>query len=58
MRVARSLEEAAGFGPAAVTIGNFDGVHVGHARLLNEVVRAARAHGAQPAVLKIGRAHV
>ena len=30
MRVARSLEEAAGFEPCALTIGNFDGVHIAH----------------------------
>ncbi len=51
MRIARSLEETAQFGPTAVTIGNFDGVHVGHARLLQEVVRAAQAKGVEPAVL-------
>ena len=51
MRVARSLEEAAGFEPVAVTIGNFDGVHTGHQELLREVARAAREKGLQPAVL-------
>jgi len=51
MRVARSLEEAAEFGPVAVTIGNFDGVHLGHKRLLDEVVDAARERGVSPAVL-------
>jgi riboflavin kinase/FMN adenylyltransferase len=51
MRVARSLEEAAEFGPVAVTIGNFDGVHAGHRLLLDEVVRVAREEGVQPAVL-------
>ena len=51
MRVARALEEAAEFGPTAVTIGNFDGVHVGHRRLLQEVVCAAREGGVEPAAL-------
>ncbi len=51
MRVARFLEEAAEFGPTAVTIGNFDGVHAGHQRLVREVVAAARENGLQPAVL-------
>ena len=51
MRVARSLEEAAQFEPVAVTIGNFDGVHIGHQQLLHEVKRAASEKGLQPAVL-------
>jgi riboflavin kinase/FMN adenylyltransferase len=51
MRVARFLEEAAEFDPVAVTIGNFDGVHIGHQQLLEEVLRAAAEKGVQPAVL-------
>src|SRR6202171_1206854 len=51
MRAPPSLEEAAGFEPVAVTIGNFDGVHTGHHELLREVARAAREKGLQPAVL-------
>ena len=34
-RIFRSLEEAASaFGPCALTIGNFDGVHAGHRHIL------------------------
>jgi riboflavin kinase / FMN adenylyltransferase len=51
MRVARTLEEAAGFGPTAVTIGNFDGVHIGHRCLMQEVAEAARTHGLAAGVL-------
>ncbi len=51
MRIARSLEEAAEFGPLAVTIGNFDGVHLGHRKLLHTVVEAAKAMNVAPAVL-------
>ncbi|WP_277212745.1 bifunctional riboflavin kinase/FAD synthetase [Isoptericola croceus] len=32
-----------GFGPSAVTIGNFDGVHRGHQAVLGRLVRLARA---------------
>jgi riboflavin kinase/FMN adenylyltransferase len=46
IRLYRSLEEAAGeFGPCALTIGNFDGVHAGHRKILAEVARVARASG-------------
>ena len=40
MRVARTLNEAAQFGPTAVAIGNFDGVHIAHRELLSTVLRA------------------
>ncbi|HYM09440.1 MAG TPA: bifunctional riboflavin kinase/FAD synthetase [Bryobacterales bacterium] len=44
--VYRSLEQVpAGFGPAALTVGNFDGVHQGHARILREVGALARERG-------------
>jgi riboflavin kinase / FMN adenylyltransferase len=51
MRVARSVEEAARFGPSAVTIGNFDGVHAGHRRLFQQVIDAARKSGLHSSVL-------
>jgi riboflavin kinase/FMN adenylyltransferase len=35
----------AGFGPSAVTIGNFDGVHRGHRAVLKQVVDRARSAG-------------
>jgi riboflavin kinase/FMN adenylyltransferase len=50
--VFHSLEEAAGrFGPCALTIGNFDGVHAGHRRIMRRVVALARERGWRPAVL-------
>ena len=51
-RVFRSLADLpANFGPTAVTIGNFDGVHKGHRMLMGRVVELARQHGWKPAVL-------
>ena len=37
----------AGFGPALVSVGNFDGVHRAHAHVLGEIVRRARESGAK-----------
>jgi riboflavin kinase/FMN adenylyltransferase len=43
MRIFRSLEEVpADFGTTIVTVGNFDGIHCGHQRVLQEVVQRAR----------------
>src|SRR5258706_13845343 len=48
----RSLEETPGdFGPCAITIGNFDGVHKGHRQIMRRVVGIAREHGWKPAVM-------
>ncbi|NPA91189.1 MAG: bifunctional riboflavin kinase/FAD synthetase [Chloroflexi bacterium] len=38
-------------GKTTVTIGNFDGVHLGHQHLIRHVVEDARAHGRVPAVV-------
>lgn len=52
MTVFRSLEAATGvFGPCAVAIGNFDGVHVGHQALLRATVAYAKPPQLTPAVL-------
>lgn len=46
VQVWRDLDEVPpGFGPSAVTIGNFDGVHRGHLAVLGRTVRAAQDHG-------------
>src|SRR5579883_1357436 len=44
-------EVPADFGPCAVTIGNFDGVHIGHQHLIGAVVQKARENGWKAAVL-------
>jgi riboflavin kinase/FMN adenylyltransferase len=51
MEIARTIQQAAGFRPCALTIGKFDGVHAGHGRLLREVVEIARERGLQPAAM-------
>ncbi len=48
MRVFRHLEEVpADFGPAVISVGNFDGVHRGHQAVLAQVVRRANEQGAR-----------
>jgi riboflavin kinase/FMN adenylyltransferase len=43
MRIFRSLEEVpADFGSTIVSVGNFDGIHCGHQRVLQEIVQRAR----------------
>src|ERR1039457_279816 len=52
MRIFRSLDDVpADFGPCALSIGNFDGVHFGHRRILRQVVALAAARGWKSAVL-------
>src|SRR5689334_23233059 len=52
MRIYRSLEDLpADFGPSALTIGNFDGVHFGHRQILRRLREIAAAHGSKPSVL-------
>ena len=41
MRITRGIPAAA-HSPVALTIGNFDGVHLGHRAMLDELARAAR----------------
>jgi riboflavin kinase/FMN adenylyltransferase len=52
MRIYRRLEEVpADFGPSALTIGNFDGVHCGHRRILRRLKAVAEERGWKPSVL-------
>lgn len=45
LRLTDTADLPADFGPTVVTIGNFDGVHLGHATLLAAVVDRARQDG-------------
>jgi riboflavin kinase/FMN adenylyltransferase len=52
MRVYRSLSELPpDFGPSAITIGNFDGVHFGHCEILRRLKTLADANGWKASVL-------
>jgi riboflavin kinase/FMN adenylyltransferase len=52
MQVFRKLDEVpAGFGPSVVSVGNFDGVHRAHVRVVGEIVSRARKRGAKSVVV-------
>ncbi|HNP16576.1 MAG TPA: bifunctional riboflavin kinase/FAD synthetase, partial [Terrimesophilobacter sp.] len=43
MKIFRTLDEIpAGFGPSAVTVGKFDGIHLGHHRMIDTLLAQAR----------------
>ena len=54
MRILHSMEEFDGAG-CVVALGTFDGVHLGHARLIEEAVSLARAYGLPAAALTFAR---
>lgn len=51
MKVFRGLPNAESRAPCALTIGNFDGVHLGHQALLAHVRQAAQKRGLDAAVM-------
>ncbi|MGE3193591.1 MAG: bifunctional riboflavin kinase/FAD synthetase [Microbacteriaceae bacterium] len=56
MEVYRSSEAIpAGFGPSAVTVGKFDGLHIGHRDVLRQLCERAQADGLVPTVVTFDR---
>ncbi|GAA0420498.1 bifunctional riboflavin kinase/FAD synthetase [Leifsonia naganoensis] len=56
MKVFRSVEEVPdGFGPSAVTIGKFDGVHSGHRAVIGRLRQVAADRGLTAAVITFDR---
>jgi len=56
MMIFRSLEEVPrDFGPSAVTIGKFDGVHLGHREVIAQLRRTSAERGLVPTALTFDR---
>lgn len=56
MEVYRTSEAIpAGFGPSAVTVGKFDGLHIGHRDVLRQLCERAQADGLVPTVVTFDR---
>ena len=51
MRIFRGIASLPDFAHAAVTVGSFDGVHLGHRALLERVVAEARKQGGESVVV-------
>lgn len=51
MKIIRSLSQIKSMPPLALTIGNFDGVHLGHSQILNQVKKIAKEKNLASAVL-------
>jgi len=51
MRLIRGLSRAALLGDCVATIGNFDGVHVGHQAIFKQVIALAKEHGLPSCVI-------
>src|SRR5678816_3381954 len=50
MKVVSQLSDTSVLGPSVLTIGNFDGLHLGHQQILKTVVERARKLRMCPAV--------
>jgi len=55
MRIETRLEDLAGIGPSAVTIGKFDGVHSGHRAVIGTLHERARERGLAAVVVTFDR---
>ncbi|GAB3385906.1 bifunctional riboflavin kinase/FAD synthetase [Humibacter soli] len=56
MRIFRSIDEIpSDFGPSAVTVGKFDGVHLGHRAVIGRLLQVARDAGLASVVVTFDR---
>lgn len=50
MEIFENLQDIGGIEPTAIALGNFDGIHLGHQRLIGDTVEKAREKGLKSAV--------
>jgi len=51
MKFFHSVDDVKGFPEPVLTIGNYDGVHIGHQRIINRVVEIARSKAGTPMLM-------
>src|SRR5437867_9744794 len=51
MEIVRDTKKYRSTGRTSLTIGNFDGIHLGHRKILSELVNSARESGTRSVVL-------
>ena len=51
MQVHRSIESLPNFRNAVITIGTFDGVHLGHQKIISALVQEAKAAGGESIII-------
>ena len=51
MKIYRNISEIVSIPKAVVTVGTFDGLHIGHQKVIGELVNTARSMGGQSVVL-------
>jgi FAD synthase len=54
MKIVHSVDALGALAGSAVTIGNFDGVHLGHQALIRRTLEVSAQEGLTPVVMRVG----